>query len=54
MKGDIQYPEELHEHHNLQFLPEITKIENVEKLFTKLHDKERIRYSQKNNHQIID
>ena len=40
LKVDVQYPEKLHEFHNdLPFLPERTKSEKVEKLFTNLHDK---------------
>ena len=44
MKGflevDVQYSENLHNFHNdLLILPEKMKIEKVEKLATKLHDK---------------
>ena len=40
LEVDVQYPEKLHEFHNdLPFLPERTKSEKVEKLFTNLHDK---------------
>ena len=38
--ADVQYPENLHDlHNNLQFLPERLKIEKIEKLATKLHNK---------------
>ena len=37
---DVQYPEKLHELYNdLPFLPEKMKIEKIEKLAAKLHDK---------------
>ena len=39
IKIDIQYPEKLLELHDLPFLPERMKLENVEKLVTNLHDK---------------
>ena len=40
LKGDVQYPEKLHELHNdFSFLPERAKIEKVEKLVTNLQDK---------------
>ena len=40
IKADAQYPEKLHEIHNyFPFLPERMKIEKVEKLVAKLHDK---------------
>ena len=36
----VQYPQKLHELHNdLLFLPEKIKIENIEKLLSKLHNK---------------
>ena len=40
LEVDVQYLEKLHKIHNdLPFLPERMKIEKVEKLVTKLHDK---------------
>ena len=40
LEVDVKYPEKLHELQNdLSFLPEIMKIEKVEKLVTNLHDK---------------
>ena len=40
LKVDVQYTKNLHELHNdLPFLPERMKIEKVEKLVAKLHDK---------------
>ena len=40
LQVDVQYLEKLHELHNeLPFLPERIKLEKVEKLITKLHDK---------------
>ena len=45
---DVQYPEKVHDLHNdLPVLPEIMKIEKVEKLVAKLHYKKRIWYSHK-------
>ena len=39
-KGDVPYPENLHNLHNyLPFLPERMKIGNAEKLVANLHDK---------------
>ena len=44
----VQYPEKVHDLHNdLPVLPEIMKIEKVEKLVAKLHYKKRIWYSHK-------
>ena len=41
LKGDIQYPENLHNPHNdLPFLVERMKIEKIEKLVTNLRSKE--------------
>ena len=40
LKVDIQYLENLHNFHNdLLFLPEIMKVEKVEKVIANLHDK---------------
>ena len=39
IKIHIQYPEKLLQLHDLPFLPERMKLENVEKLVTNLHDK---------------
>ena len=39
LEVDIQYPEKLHELHDLPFFPERMKIEKVEKLVANLNDK---------------
>ena len=36
---DVQYPENLHNHNDLSFLPEGKKIEKIEKLLANLHYK---------------
>ena len=57
LEVDVKYPEKLHELQNdLSFLPEIMKIEKVEKLVTNLHDKtEYVIYIKKQalNHRLI-
>ena len=40
LEVDAQYLEELHELHNLPFLPERIRIEKAEKLVVNLHDKQ--------------
>ena len=42
LEVDLHYPENVHNLHNdWPFLPEIVKIEKVEKLVANLHDKEQ-------------
>ena len=55
LKVDLQYAEKINEPHNdLPFLPEIMKIEEVEKLLADIHDKTEYVIYIKNSKQEIN